>query len=257
MKLNVTIRFYEELNDFIKEDLRKQKIQTSFYGKRTVKDLIESYGVPHVEVDLILVNGGSVGFDHIMKDGDLISVYPVFERLNISGLSKLRDVPLRDTRFILDVHLGKLAKYLRMLGFDTLYHNKMDDPELAMISNNTKRILLTRDRGLLMRRKVERGVFIRNNEPFDQCLEVIEKLDLLDAVHPFSRCMLCNENIITIKRNQPEFEEIEGLIPTKVKKWHTEYYYCKSCHKAYWKGSHFNRMKEFIEQLTEVKQSQE
>ncbi len=255
MKLNVTIRFYEELNDFIKEDLNKQKIQTSFYGKRTVKDLIESYGVPHVEVDLILVNGESVGFDHIMKDGDLISVYPVFERLNISGLSKLRDVPLRDTRFILDVHLGKLAKYLRMLGFDTLYQNKMDDPELAMISNNTKRILLTRDRGLLMRRIVERGLFIRNNDPYDQCLEVIEKLDLWDTIHPFSRCMVCNQKINTIEISQPEFKEIEGLIPTKVKKWYTEYYYCKSCHKVYWKGSHFDRMNEFIEQLSKAKQS--
>jgi len=251
MKLNVIIRFYEELNDFIKPDLRKKQISATLYGKGTVKDLIESYGVPHVEVDLILVNGESVGFDYYIEDGDLISVYPVFERFNISGLSKLREVPLRESRFLLDIHLGKLAKYLRLLGFDIMYDNKMDDPELAMISNTTKRILITRDRKLLMRRIVERGLFIRNDDPYDQCIEVLERLDLWDDLQPFSRCMVCNQKIEPIEINTPEFEKIEDLIPSKVKGWCSTYSYCSTCHKAYWKGSHWDKMTAFLERLTE------
>ncbi|MBI9011778.1 MAG: Mut7-C ubiquitin/RNAse domain-containing protein [Clostridiales bacterium] len=253
MRLNVTIRFYEELNDFIKEELRKKQIETSFYGKRTVKDLIESYGVPHGEVDLILINGESVGFDYIVNDKDLISVYPVFERFNINGLSKLRQSSLRETKFILDVHLGKLAKYLRLLGFDTIYDHEMDDPELALISNKNKRILLTRDKGLLMRRLVERGLFIRNNDPYKQCLEVLEKLDLWDTIHPFSRCMVCNQEIEKIEINTPKYKLIETLIPPKVKEWCTVYNYCSNCHKIYWKGSHWNRMNIFLDKLIEDK----
>jgi len=251
MKRRVTIRFYEELNDFIKTDLRKRQITTSFYGKRTVKDLIESFGVPHVEIDLILVNGESVGFDYIVEDNDLISVYPVFERFNIGGVSQLRQSPLRETRFLLDVHLGKLAKYLRLLGFDAMYNNKMDDPELAMISNKTQRILLTRDRGLLKRKLVERGMFIRNNDPYKQLLEVIDKLDLWDRIQPFRRCMVCNKEIKAIEINTPEFHEIEGLIPPNVKEWCKEYNYCSNCQKVYWKGCHWDRLNELINRLRE------
>lgn len=251
MERNVTIRFYEELNDFIKSKLRKKQIETSYLGKRTVKDLIESFGVPHVEIDLILVNGKSVGFDYIVKDKDQISVYPVFERFDIGGLSKLDQSPLRDTRFLLDVHLGKLAKYLRLLGFDTMYKNEMDDPELARISNRTKRILLTRDRGLLKRKIVQRGLFIRNNDPYRQLVEILDKLSLWDRIQPFSRCMVCNHEIKAVEINSHEFSEIEDLIPPQVKKWCNEYYYCPNCKRAYWKGEHWKRMNEMINRLIE------
>ena len=118
-----TFRFYEELNDFLPKEKRKKRFEHNFIDRASVKDVIESFGVPHTEVDLIIVNGESKNFSYIINDGDDISVYPVFESIDISNLQKLRPEPLREPKFILDVHLGTLARYLRMLGFDTNYRN--------------------------------------------------------------------------------------------------------------------------------------
>jgi sulfur carrier protein ThiS len=161
--MKVTIRFYEELNDFIRKEYRKKDIEVEFKGKRSVKDLIESLGVPHVEVDLILVNGKSVDFTCLTEDGDRISVYPVFERLNIEGVQKLRDIPLRDIRFACDVHLRGLARRLRLLGFDVYYSDRISDAELVNASLTGGRVLLTCDRQLLMRKNVTKGLCIRSS----------------------------------------------------------------------------------------------
>ena len=117
----IFLRFYEELNDFLPEEKRKKRFLHQYIDRTSVKDLIESLGVPHTEIDLILVNGKSVSFKYLINDGDDISVYPVFESIDITGLQHLRPKPLRDPKFIADVHLGRLARYLRMLGFDTLF----------------------------------------------------------------------------------------------------------------------------------------
>jgi hypothetical protein len=130
MQNRAVFRFYEELNDFLPNNRKKTAFSYAFEGKPSVKDAIESVGIPHVEVDLILVNGESVDFKYQLRDNDHISVYPVFESLNISEVSKIREKPLRNMAFVLDVHLGKLAKYLRMFGFDTVYRNDYDDPEI-------------------------------------------------------------------------------------------------------------------------------
>ena len=142
-------RFYEELNDFLPENRRKILFPFAFEGTPSVKDSIEALGVPHTEIDLILVNGISVDFGCLIRDGDRISVYPVFESIDITPLVRVHSQPLREPRFVLDMHLGRLARYLRMLGFDTLYRNDYADAELARISSQEYRILLTRDPGLL------------------------------------------------------------------------------------------------------------
>ena len=129
-------RFYAELNDFLAPERRFTEFAYGFLDVATVKDRIESFGVPHTEVDLILVNGQSVDFAYRVQDGDRISVYPVFEAFDIAGLARLRPEPLRDPRFVLDVHLGRLAAYLRMLGFDTLYQNRCADECLAEVSRS-------------------------------------------------------------------------------------------------------------------------
>jgi len=245
----ITIRFYEELNDFLRGYPKKQDIHYSFRGKRSIKDLIETFGVPHVEVDLILVNSLSVGFDYSVQDGDRISVYPMFELLNIKTLSELRDEPLRETSFILDVHLGKLAKYLRLMGFDVDYEKYRDDPELAEISMKEKRILLTRDRQLLMRKCVDRGMIIRNNKPLLQIVEVLDRLDLWNAVKPFDRCLQCNGLIEYIATESEAFAEIREKIPPKVYQWCDEYYRCRNCGSVYWKGSHYEKMIALIEKI--------
>src|SRR5262249_11501077 len=152
-------RFYAELNDFLPPDLRFREFPHSFPEGATVKDRIESLGPPHPEVDLILVNGESVDFSRRLRDGDRVSVYPVFEACASAGLNRLRPEPLRDPRFVLDTHLGKLAGRLRMVGFDTLYRNCYTDEQLARISRDERRILLTRDVGLLKRSAVTHGGF--------------------------------------------------------------------------------------------------
>lgn len=140
--------------------------------------MIESLGIPHTEVDLILVNDESVDFSHAVQDGDRVSVYPVFEAFDISPIVRVRPQPLRESRFVLDVHLGRLASYLRILGFDTLYRNDYDDEELAGFSRNDGRILLTRDRGILKRSEVTHGYWVRENRPREQVVGVVRRFDL-------------------------------------------------------------------------------
>jgi uncharacterized protein with PIN domain/sulfur carrier protein ThiS len=242
----ISIRFYEELNDFIRRDMRKKDMDMVFSGRRSVKDLIESLGVPHVEVDLILANGRSVGFEHIVEDGDRISVYPVFESLDLSGLTRLRRIPLRDIRFVLDVHLRKLARRLRLLGFDTDYGENRDDGELARISAAESRVLLTRDRGLLMRRMVERGLYVRSTDPEKQLEEILDRLDLRRQCRPFTRCLECNGKIEEMDKNKWT-GIIEREVPPGVRAWCGDYSRCSSCGKIYWRGSHYDRLKKIAE----------
>lgn len=245
-----TIRFYEELNFFIKGYAIKQDIQFSYNGRRSVKDLIESYGVPHVEVDLVLVNGQSVTFKYIIQSGDQISVYPMFERFNIEALSMIRETGLRDPKFVADVHLGKLARKLRLLGFDTLYDSSLEDISLAQIAERDKRILLTRDRRLLMRSIVERGLILRSGNPEGQVIEILERLDLYTRLKPFTRCLLCNGMLSTIQEEDISFQNLFNQLPAKVKTWCKEITVCKQCHKVYWKGSHYEKMLNYIDDLT-------
>ena len=181
-------RFYEELNDFLAEEQRKKTFPYEFTGKPSIKDTIEAIGVPHTEIDLILVDGESIGFNYQMRGGERVSVYPVFESLDITPLVHLRSKPLRKTRFVVDVHLGKLAHKLRLLGFDTLFRNDFNNSEIVELSLQEKRIILTRDKRILKQSAVSHGYWIRNNEPKDQLREVVTRLQLEDNFKPFTRC---------------------------------------------------------------------
>jgi hypothetical protein len=188
----ITIRFYEELNDFLHYSKRKKAFSFTLEVKRSIKDIIESLGVPHTEVDLILVNQNPVNFDyHPVKD-DYISVYPVFESFDISKINLLRPEPLREVKFILDVHLGTLARYLRMAGFDTLYRNDLKDEEIIDTGVSERRIILTRDRQILKNKRVTHCHYVRNTNPRKQLAEIIRRFDIKDQINPFHRCMMCN-----------------------------------------------------------------
>lgn len=237
----VEIRFYEELNDFLPAARRKQPYRINYPGKRTVKDLIQSQGVPHTEVDLILVNSEPVGFDHHLQHLDRISVFPVFESLDISGVSPLRGRPLRRVRFILDVHLGKLARYLRLLGFDSLYETGYGDEEIALRAALDRRIVLTRDIGLLKRSDVQRGYWIRSQIPRMQLAEVVRRFDLYDSINPFTCCMSCNG---PIEKAAPEAVRLQ--LKTDTLRFYTEFFRCRRCGKVYWEGSHFHRMLDLL-----------
>src|SRR5258705_12917567 len=121
--VTATFRFYEELNDFLARPLRRRAFSYACAADATAKHMIEALGVPHTEVELILVNGESVGFDHPLADGDRVAVYPKFEALDIQPLLRVRERPLRVVRFVADAHLGGLAQLLRPRGFHTPYHN--------------------------------------------------------------------------------------------------------------------------------------
>jgi len=235
-------RFYAELNDFLKKELRYKSFDYRFYGLPSVKDAIESLGVPHTEVDLILVNSNPANFSYHLKDGDFVSVYPVFESFDISSLKQCE--PLRDLRFVADVHLGKLARYLRILGFDTLYNNKFADEEIIDVSLSEGRVILTRDVGILKYARVTRGYFVKNSDPKLQVKEIIERFDLYESINTFSRCPLCNGLLVEVEK-----KEVWYKIPPKTRSCCDEYKLCPKCGKLYWKGTHFKMMEQLIKEL--------
>ncbi|MBA7577999.1 hypothetical protein ES708_19855 [subsurface metagenome] len=243
----VWFRFYEELNDFLPKNRKKVRFQIECEQKQSVKDAIESLGIPHTEIDLILVNGQSVSFDYHILPDDNISVYPVFESLDISRVTRLRNKPLRIPSFILDVHLGKLAKYLRMTGFDTLYENRLDDNEIVEIALREKRIILTRDIGLLKHKVVTHGYWIRSQKPVEQFTETARRFDLFSKFKPFRRCTVCN-GLVKKTRKQSVIHQLKP----RTKIYFDEFFKCSSCGKVYWKGSHFERMQKLIFELADV-----
>jgi uncharacterized protein len=237
-------RFYEELNDFLPATQRKQAFLHTFTGTPSVKDTIEAIGVPHTEVDLVLVNGVSVGFERRLFGGERIAVYPMFERFDISSLIRLRARPLRRTRFILDVHLGKLARYLRLLGFDTLYRNDYHDATLVVLSVNDRRILLTRDIGLLKNGALTHGYWLRATRPRAQLDEVMRVFDLGRGIAPFTRCLECNGELRRVGR-----ETVQGRVPPRIYACFSDFVECVECGKLYWEGSHYARMRSMVDGL--------
>jgi len=241
------LRFYEELNDFLAPALRKIAFSHEFARRASVKDMIESFGVPHTEVDIILVNGHSVNFSYIVQDGDRISVYPVFESLDITPLQRLRPAPLRSPAFVLDSNLGRLARYLRLLGFDCLYQNDFDDETVATIADQEQRIVLTRDRALLQRKIITRGYFVREVRPRPQVKEVLARFDLHRLVDPFSRCIRCNGDLQVVDK-----QTIEGRLEPKTRQYFDNFRICTACGQIYWQGSHHARSLRLIEELTRL-----
>lgn len=239
-----SVRFYAELNDFLAPERRMCSSEYRFYTEPSVKDVIEGLGVPHTEVDLVVVNGRSVDFSCLVKDGDRVSVYPVFESIDITPVVKVRPEPLREPRFVLDTHLGRLASYLRMFGFDAVYRNDCDDAELARISSRQHRILLTRDRGLLKRSAVTHGHYVRETNVRRQLIAVLRRFDLFGSVKPFLRCLKCNG-----LPRQVDKASVSGRLPPKTRELHEDFQLCPGCDRVYWRGSHYHRMSQFMEQI--------
>jgi len=243
----ILFRFYEELNDFLPEEKRKVRFAHNYIDRASVKDVIESLGVPHIEIDIILVNGNSVGFNYLINDGDDISVYPVFESLDITDLQHLRPKPLRNPKFIADVHLGRLARYLRMLGFDVLYKNNFDDDEIVKISLDKKRTILTKNRRLLKRNDVTHSYWVRGDKIKEQVVEIINRFDLKKLIKEFTRCTECNSILKSISKS-----EIINKLPPKVSDSQKSFSICPSCKKLYWKGTHHQRMLSFIKAIKNI-----
>jgi uncharacterized protein with PIN domain len=245
-------RFYEELNDFLPAERRKVGFQQPFHGTPAVRDVIQAIGVPHTAVDLVLVDGRSVDFAHRLLGGERVAVYPVFERFDISPISHLRPQPLRQTRFILDVHLGRLTRYLRMLGFDSAYRSDWEDAQIIERAQSEQRIILTRDVGILKQKRVTHGYWLRNSEPGKQLIEVLEALDLRGQLKPFTRCMDCNGTI----RPAPA-ELLDRMVDPDILVRFDRFWRCANCGKVYWRGSHYRRMLEAVQRINEQRESTE
>ena len=237
-------RFYAELNDFLPRHHRFMTVVRLFDGEVSVKDSIEAAGVPHTEVDLVIVNGESVDFTYRVRDGDRIAVYPVFEALDIGPIARVRPEPLREPRFFADAHLGRLARHLRLLGFDTAYECNCDDAHLAASAAREGRIVLTHDGGLLKRNVVTHGMFVRAQQPQAQLLEVARRLQLLSRFKPFTRCLKCNGSLTTVSK-----PEVAALVPQCAWRSHEQFVRCTRCGRVYRAGTHHERLRRFVEDI--------
>ena len=244
---SVELRFYAELNDFLSADRRQRTFTYQFTGTPSVKDTIEAIGVPHTEVDVILVDDKSVDFTYRLQGGERVAVYPVFERYDIAPIARLRPEPLRVTRFIADVHLGSLARYLRLLGFDTVWERDLADDVIINIAANHSRIILTRDKGILKHGRVTHGYWLRATETMQQVEEVVRSLDLSRRLEPYTRCMECNGILEPIRRR-----EAVGSVPLQVFIVYREFKRCAECRRVYWRGSHLKRLNRIIERARNV-----
>lgn len=242
--VHAVFRFYEELNDFLPPARRGVAFEVRCAERATVKHMIEALGVPHTEVELIVIDGRSVGFDHLLCDGERVAVYPMFEALDVHPLLRVRANPLRNSRFIADAHLGGLARLLRMAGFDTLFRNDYQDAEVVDIAVREHRIVLSRDRELLKRREVTHGCFVHAQTPAEQWREVICRLDLARSVRPFTRCMLCNAPLEAVDK-----AVVSDRLPPLVRMRHDHLMRCVPCDRIYWPGSHWERMRRQLDSL--------
>lgn len=245
-----SFRFYAELNDLLPLPNRGQTLTYAFETAWSVKDAIEAFGVPHTEVDLILANGEPTAFSYLLRDGDAVSVYPVFRSLNLTSQTRLQPRSEGEIRFVLDTHLGKLTAHLRMLGFDALYRSDCQDEELAHISISEQRTLLSRDRGLLKRSVVTHGYLVREAQPEQQLMEVVRRFDLARLITPFRRCLRCNALLRPVAKEQIS----ERLLPDTRRRYH-QFHHCPECDRVYWMGSHYQRMTRLIERMIDSAES--
>lgn len=245
--VSATFRFYEELNDFLPLERRRQAFTCPCARAATVKHMIEALGVPHTEVELVLINDESADFAQSLRDGDRVAVYPRFETLDITPLLRVRVRPLRRLSFVADAHLGGLARLLRMCGFDTLYDNHYEDGQIAAIAAEQERIVLTRDRELLKRRIVDRGCYLHALKPALQLRELFERLDLARSARPFSLCIHCNRPLREIAA-----EQARPRLPPRIAALYSRFLACDACQRLYWEGSHWRSMSTLLAPLLDT-----
>ncbi len=259
----IEFRFYAELNNFIdientnnlelagKTDspIVNNKYYIHYYrGHPSIKDRIESLGIPHTEIALILKNGNPVEFSYLVQKNDQFSIYPYFYNIKLPEDYKLQEEYPLKPKFILDVHLGKLARFLRRFNFDTLYSNIYSDSEIVEIAEKENRIILTRDLGLLMRKKVKWGCFIKYDDPQKQLKQVFKRYDLAQYYkRKESRCVNCNSVLVDIDK-----EKIIDKLKEKTKKYYDEFKICPDCSKIYWRGSHYYQTENILEDIINI-----
>ena len=231
--IRVLFRFHDGLKDLLAPARRHGEFEHPAGTTDTAKHVIESLGVPHTEIGRIEVNGTAAELSRALHEGDRVDIYPPAQA-----------EPISEPRFVLDSHLGRLAAYLRMLGFDVWYRTLADDVELASVCAAESRILLTRDVGLLKRKEVDRGYLLRSDRPHDQLREIASRYLLRPHIAPFSRCMTCNSLLRVVSK-----ESVLDELPPHTRATKNEFSRCEGCGNVYWKGSHHAKMQQWIEDL--------
>ncbi|HEV7349699.1 Mut7-C RNAse domain-containing protein [Telluribacter sp.] len=237
-------RFHGSLNDFLSPTRKNGWIEYMYNDRPALKDAIEALGVPHVEVEVILVNEEPAGFLQPLLPMARVEVYPLHYRSNWPADHTLSPPVPQPPKFILDVHLGKLAKSLRMLGFDSLYETDYADATIARLAEQENRPVLTRDIGLLKHKAISWGYWLRSQHPDEQLLETIRYFDLKPHFQPLSRCLACNGILVATPK-----ETVLEKLPPKTMLYFHEFYQCQTCRRVYWKGSHYDRMRTIIHKI--------
>jgi len=204
-------------------------------GQASIKDTLEALGIPHTEIERMVVNGRKVNFTHRMKEVDNVLIYPHGTPKNQGPFF------LKPAKFACDVHLGKLARHLRLMRLDTIYKINITDQELFNISQKEKRVLLTRDIGILKNNRATRAFFVYNTSPEKQWKEIIKRFKWSTSVKPFSRCLECNGKIKRTAKSK-----VLKFLPLKVQKFYKMFYQCADCRKIYWQGSHYQKLLKMI-----------
>ncbi|HLQ85819.1 MAG TPA: Mut7-C RNAse domain-containing protein [Salinisphaeraceae bacterium] len=235
-----TFLFHGELNDFLAPARRDTSFEFVLERRASIKDIIEALGPPHTEVGAIQVTGQAVDFNHIPVPGARIEAWP-----NPRGHASALRPPLPwPPAFVLDTHLGRLTRYLRLLGFDSRYSNDRGDAELAAIADRERRLLLTRDRGLLKRARVTFARFVRADDPRMQLEDVFLHFRLRPAMQPFSRCARCNGMLQDVSKG-----EIAHRLAPKTRRYYQHFRQCTRCGRLFWQGSHLDALRRMLERL--------
>ncbi len=231
-----------DLDFFLASRTRGGKVERRLGEKTSVKDVIESCGIPHPEIDLIVVNGKAVDFAYALTADAEIELYPPEIQSSKFREKRLQVFTIRE--FVADGHLGKLVRDLRLLGIDVVYDPAAEDRQLVAIASRNSRALLTRDRRLLMHAAVKHGYYLRSQNPLEQTIEVLRRFDLGSILSPFSRCLRCNA-LLEPAEKEKVIDHLEPL--TKI--YYDQFRRCTGCAQVYWSGSHFTKLQKRLEQI--------
>jgi uncharacterized protein with PIN domain len=237
-------RFHSGLERLLVHGYRSNQIAYPFNEHPGIKDAIEAMGVPHTEVDVILVNGRSVDFSCKLQDQDNVQVFPVFSEVPINSPRRLSPLTLDPATFILDVHLGKLARRMRLLGFDVCYRNDLEDVEIMNIAESENRIILTRDLGILKHRKVVHGYLVRSDQIDGQLREVLKRYDLYGKIRLWTRCMICNGLMARVEK-----ADVLDRLEPRTRLYYENFHRCSSCDRLYWQGSHYLKISAWLNEF--------
>ncbi len=229
-------RFYDVLNDFVDRERKNLNFFYQFVNSPSVKDCIEAIGVPHTEIEAIKINSEFTDFTHRVNQDDKIEVFSIKSDIDLTQSIELRP-EIKDYKFIVDANVAKMTKNLRMMGFDTYYDFDLSDKEIVALAEREKRIILSRDIGLLKRKNAIYGYFLRKTNIEEQVTEVFTRYRLYDKVKPFTLCLKCNQLIRKVSN-----KEAKQFIEENILNEYEDFFKCDKCNKFFWKGSHYDKM---------------